>query len=184
MGCLDDVDCGGRSKKTHPRYEQFDAEAGHASKLFHTEPAPPAYGARLVTEFIGTFFLVFTLACSVAQNAVLAPLAIGIVLAAMVYMGGHISGANYNPAVSFGLVLRGALASWTMRPAARPSAKFFARGLSSADRSRSAAPAAVCLPTGSHAPKNTQTQHHVPPQHHTPPPRRRRRAPSRLRGGA
>jgi aquaporin Z len=36
----------------------------------------------------------------------LAPLAIGAVLMAMVYMGGHISGAHYNPAVSFGMFLR------------------------------------------------------------------------------
>ncbi len=31
----------------------------------------------------------------------LAPLAIGLALASMVYMGGHVSGAHYNPAVSF-----------------------------------------------------------------------------------
>jgi aquaporin Z len=36
----------------------------------------------------------------------LAPLAIGAALTAMVYMGGHISGAHYNPAVSFGIFLR------------------------------------------------------------------------------
>ncbi|MGH7921825.1 MAG: MIP/aquaporin family protein, partial [Candidatus Dormibacteraceae bacterium] len=36
----------------------------------------------------------------------LAPIAIGSVLMVMVYMGGHISGGHYNPAVSFGAWLR------------------------------------------------------------------------------
>jgi aquaporin Z len=32
----------------------------------------------------------------------------------MVYMGGHVSGAHYNPAVSFGLFLRGVISARTM----------------------------------------------------------------------
>jgi aquaporin Z len=64
---------------------------------------------KYLTEFIGTFFLVFTVCLSVRQDAVLAPLAIGIVLAAMVYAGGHISGGHYNPAVTLAVYLRGRL---------------------------------------------------------------------------
>lgn len=64
---------------------------------------------RYLTEFTGTFFLVFTIGCTAIGGTPMAPLAIGASLMVMVYMGGHISGAHYNPAVSLGLVLRGAL---------------------------------------------------------------------------
>lgn len=66
---------------------------------------------RYLTEFTGTFFLVFTIGCTVLGGTPMAPLAIGASLMVMVYMGGHISGAHYNPAVSLGLVLRGSFAA-------------------------------------------------------------------------
>lgn len=62
---------------------------------------------KLLTEVIGTFFLVLTIGLTVAQGVPLAPLAIGGVLMVMVYMGAHISGAKYNPAVSLAVMLRG-----------------------------------------------------------------------------
>ena len=40
---------------------------------------------------------------------VMAPLAIGSVLAVMIFAGGHISGGHYNPAVSLAVFLRGQL---------------------------------------------------------------------------
>lgn len=64
---------------------------------------------KLLTEFIGTFFLVLTIGLTVTAGSQFAPLAIGMVLMVMVYMGGHVSGAHYNPAVSLALVIRGAL---------------------------------------------------------------------------
>ena len=62
-----------------------------------------------VTEFIGTFFLVLTVGLTVIGGTPMAPLAIGASLMIMVYMGGHISGGHYNPAVSLGLTMRGKL---------------------------------------------------------------------------
>lgn len=64
---------------------------------------------RYATEFIGTFFLVFTVCAVSLSGPSLAPLAIGAVLAAMVFAGGHISGGHYNPAVSLAAYIRGRL---------------------------------------------------------------------------
>ena len=67
-------------------------------------------GPKLIVEFIGTFFLVFTVGMSVKGPdgaGPLAAVAIGSVLMVMVYAGGHISGGHYNPAVTLGVTLRG-----------------------------------------------------------------------------
>src|SRR5262245_47251531 len=64
-----------------------------------------------VTEFIGTFFLVLTIGLTVLSESPLAPLAIGSSLMVMVYMGGHVSGAHYNPAVSLAVLMRGKMGS-------------------------------------------------------------------------
>jgi aquaporin Z len=67
---------------------------------------------KLVVECIGTFFLVFTVGMASATAGALAPLAIGAVLMVMVFAGGHVSGAHYNPAVSTAVFLRGKLAAY------------------------------------------------------------------------
>lgn len=67
---------------------------------------------KYLYEFIGTFFLVFTVGMTVIgpHNAgIMAPLAIGAALAVMVFAGGHVSGGHYNPAVSLAVYLRGKL---------------------------------------------------------------------------
>lgn len=69
-----------------------------------------------VTEFIGTFFLVLTIGLTVVGGTDFAPLAIGSVLMVMVYMGGHVSGAHYNPAVTLAIYLRGKLPAAQVAP--------------------------------------------------------------------
>ena len=82
--------------------------------------------AKQLTEFIGTCFLVLVILMS--GN----PLAIGGILMVMVYMGGHVSGAHYNPAVTLGFVLRGrmdvseAISYWIAQFAGAVAAAFLA----------------------------------------------------------
>jgi aquaporin Z len=71
---------------------------------------------RYVTELIGTFFLVFAIGMTATTGAEAAPLAIGAMLMVMVYMGGHVSGAHYNPAVTVSVLLRGGLAKGDLVP--------------------------------------------------------------------
>jgi aquaporin Z len=61
---------------------------------------------------------VFTVATATAKAGAgpLAPLAIGAALMVMVFAGGHISGAHYNPAVSTAVMLRGKIASSELMP--------------------------------------------------------------------
>jgi len=65
---------------------------------------------RYIVEFIGAFFLVFTVGMTGlpdSYTALIAPLAIGSALMIMVYAGGHISGGHFNPAVTLAVWLRG-----------------------------------------------------------------------------
>jgi len=71
---------------------------------------------RYLTEFVGTFFLVLTIGLTVLGQSPMAPLAIGASLMIMVYMGGHVSGGHYNPAVSLAVALRGKMPGRELGP--------------------------------------------------------------------
>ena len=88
---------------------------------------------KYLVEFIGTFFLIFTIGCTVIPPNVgaLAPLAIGASLMVMIFAGGHVSGGHFNPAVSLAARIRGKLSSadlipyWLAQFAAAASRRWF-----------------------------------------------------------
>lgn len=64
---------------------------------------------RALVEFIGTLLLVLAIGLAVLPPGAgaLAPLAIAATLCALIYAGGHVSEAHYNPAVTLAALLRG-----------------------------------------------------------------------------
>lgn len=66
---------------------------------------------KYITEFVGTFFLTLVIGLTVLSSTPMAPLAIGATLMVMVYMGGHISGGHYNPAVTLAVWVRRKISS-------------------------------------------------------------------------
>ena len=64
---------------------------------------------KYIAEFIGAFFLVLTIGCTVIPGAscVIAPLGIAAALMVMVYAYGHVSRAHLNPAVTLAVFVRG-----------------------------------------------------------------------------
>ncbi|MGN8027623.1 MIP/aquaporin family protein [Microbacterium sp. 22242] len=62
-----------------------------------------------LAEAISTFLFVFSIIGAVNSKSPLTALAIGLTLMVLVYAAGHISGAHLNPAVSLGVLIRGAM---------------------------------------------------------------------------
>jgi len=91
-----ELDVRGRPKQTIP-----------AAKP--STPVTIGLPSKLTVEFIGTFLLAFTVAIVVPKSPSNAALAIGSTLMCAIYAGGHVSGANYNPAVSLAIFVRGKL---------------------------------------------------------------------------
>jgi len=74
---------------------------------------------KYIVELIGAFFLVLTVGMTAVYApgaGVMAPVAIGLVLGVMVYMGGAVSGGHYNPSVTIGAWLRGACPAADVAP--------------------------------------------------------------------
>jgi aquaporin Z len=74
----------------------------------YAAPAPELGVAtrKCMTEFIGAFFLTFAVGVAALSGSAFVPLAAGGTLMVMVYAGGHISGAHYNPAVTLAALVR------------------------------------------------------------------------------
>jgi len=61
--------------------------------------------SELVAEFVGTFLFVLTIPLASASIGDLAPIPIGFMLMAMVFTFGYISGAHFNPAITFATLI-------------------------------------------------------------------------------
>ncbi|MER5915746.1 aquaporin [Streptomyces sp. NPDC001982] len=90
---------------------------------------------KYVTEFIGTFFLMFAVGVAALSGSAFVPLAAGATLMVMVYAGGHISGGHYNPAVTLAALIRrrigtrDAVAYWVAQVVAGVAAGAIARAV-------------------------------------------------------
>jgi len=62
---------------------------------------------KLLAEFIGTFYLCLTVGLCVLGQSAATPWAAAAALMCMIFSLGNVSGANFNPAVTLALVLRG-----------------------------------------------------------------------------
>lgn len=71
---------------------------------------------KAFTEFIGSFLFMLAIPLAGAHSGSLAPIAIGAALMVMVYMGGHISGAHYNPAITLAIWMRGKMDAKDVAP--------------------------------------------------------------------
>lgn len=73
----------------------------------------PRLSHRLAAEFIGTFMLVLTVGLNVLAKSPAGAFSIAASLMCMIYAVGDVSGANFNPAVTFAIVLTGKTLSLT-----------------------------------------------------------------------
>merc|ERR1719498_1997640 len=65
----------------------------------------PTLGSRLVSEFLGTYFLVLTVGLNVLGNSPAGAFSIAAALMSMIYALGDVSGAHFNPAVTLAVLV-------------------------------------------------------------------------------
>merc|ERR1719460_484617 len=73
----------------------------------YTPGAATTLGAKLCSEFLGTFFLVLTVGLNVLGKSPAAAWSIAASLMCMIYALGNVSGAHFNPAVTLAIFLSG-----------------------------------------------------------------------------
>lgn len=61
---------------------------------------------KYAMESVGTGLFVFSILGIIASGSSFAPIAIGVALMAVIYIGANVSGAHYNPAVTLALMLQ------------------------------------------------------------------------------
>ena len=89
---------------TADRYDTTSQSLSFSLSLLGPKP----FRSRYLSEFTGTFLLVFTVGCNVlSANAVWAATSIACVLMVSIYALGGVSGAHFNPAVTVTLQLAG-----------------------------------------------------------------------------
>ena len=71
----------------------------------------PSSASECFAEFVGTFYIALAVILGSQETFQLAVLTIALVVVAVTFGGGHISGAHYNPAVTFAAAAYGAV-SW------------------------------------------------------------------------
>eukprot|EP01038_Epipyxis_sp_PR26KG_P011084 gene11084-14879_t len=92
---------------TNPgEFDSSDAVLKLAGGHFNPDGNITRMIAMLVQEFIGTFYLAWTVALTGNVSNTSAFIAVGAILTSMVYAGGAISGGHYNPAVSMAVYFR------------------------------------------------------------------------------
>jgi len=67
----------------------------------------PSLAARMLSEFVGTFFVVLTFGLSVIMMSMSAAWCVGAALLSMVYALGNVSGGHFNPAVTAAVCFSG-----------------------------------------------------------------------------
>lgn len=92
------------SSNVSPTLAKMEARGGRPAG-----PSGPSLISKLSTEFVGTALLTLTVGAAAGQGSKLAAVGIGSTLMCAVYAGAHISGANYNPAVTLAIFVRGKL---------------------------------------------------------------------------